>query len=469
MINTEAFNSFCRKYRLEIWIFAAAFLARLILFSLNYNAAGLDLIPTIHGDDGYYEISQGLLSGHGFTGSPLPPYDPTPLRPPLWPAIIAGIVFAFKSYWAVLVLELILGSLIPVLGLYIADKLLGNKPIAVATGMFLVIEPYGVLMSSLLYSETIFTFLFLAFFIFVIRYCEAQNIRNAVWMAMFLGLSILAKSTVQYLPFIVPFFMLYMARKNISGQVWKNVAAFILISLTLIGPWIYRNYREFGVVGMSAQPAFNLYVYLVPTVLSIDNKTNFATEIQSYVYDKGVDVNSINLSNSKYYSDEAMKVLRLHKTALAKSFGNSIVTFFTHEGMLTVLGHAEVRIVNALNKPALTILLDDPGRLASIISTYVRSPAILVLLGRLVWIFITIFFVAGIWLAWRGKKISLHGFVALLIVLYFALTTAINGLGVNARFRTPVNVFIFTFAVYGFTVLTRYMARKRALKTKNGP
>jgi hypothetical protein len=34
--------------------------------------------------------------------------------------------------------------------------------------------------------------------------------------------------------------------------------------------------------------------------------------------------------------------------------------------------------------------------------------------------------------------------------MYFAETTSINGLGVNARFRVPVEVFIFSFAVYGF-------------------
>jgi uncharacterized membrane protein (DUF485 family) len=42
---------------------------------------------------------------------------------------------------------------------------------------------------------------------------------------------------------------------------------------------------------------------------------------------------------------------------------------------------------------------------------------------------------------------------ALFLVAYFALTTSLNGLGVNARFRMPVNVFLLSFALSGFLVV----------------
>ena len=36
----------------------------------------------------------------------------------------------------------------------------------------------------------------------------------------------------------------------------------------------------------------------------------------------------------------------------------------------------------------------------------------------------------------------------------------INGLGVNARFRVPVNIFIFVFALSGLMLIREYLLRK---------
>jgi len=443
------FKNFYLKYRLEILVFLLALLARTVLFAVNYQESGFDLIGASHGDDGYYEISQGLLSGHGFTGSTEPPYVANPLRPPLWPALIAALVLIFKSYWAVVIFELIIGGLTAVVAMAIARGLFDRRPLALIVGLLVAFEPYGVYLSTNLYSETIFTFLFLLFFLFTIRYFKERNLRNAIWMAMFLGLSILAKATVQYLPFIVPLFILYLGRKDLPKDTRRNMTVFILICLSLIGPWLYRNYEEFGVWGMSAQPAFNLFVYLAPTVLSIDNETNFAIEIENFVYKKGIDVNSINLGNSDFYMDEALAVLKNHKMALVKSGGTTLVTFFTHDGLLSVLAHAGIVFKNDLSQPALHLLLSDPMKLLSVIWGYLDSPAVLILLARLFWIVTTVLFFFGVWKAWSKKEINLPAVTALLVVLYFALTTSVNGLGVNARFRTPVNTFIFIFAVYG--------------------
>src|SRR3989344_2607695 len=109
-----------KKHRIFILIFCFAFVVRILLFFINFTNTGYDLIGAIHGDDGYYEISQGLVNGHGFTGATVEPFDPNPLRPPVWPFIIAFLVMIFGSYWAVLIFEIIIGSLISVLGMLVA-------------------------------------------------------------------------------------------------------------------------------------------------------------------------------------------------------------------------------------------------------------------------------------------------------------------------------------------------------------
>ena len=88
---------------------------------------------------------------------------------------------------------------------------------------------------------------------------------------------------------------------------------------------------------MTVQPVFNLYVYLVPTVLSIDNHTNFAIELNNFIDKRGVSVLDINLANADRYKKEAVPIILDHKIALIKSVFITIITFFTHDGMLTIL------------------------------------------------------------------------------------------------------------------------------------
>lgn len=436
-----------QRNKILLILFFCALFVRLILFGINFNHNNSNLIDTIHGDDGYYEISQGLMNGNGFTGYTTPPFTPNPLRPPVWPFLIVFFAGTFGSYWAVFIFQILMGSFIPVLGFYVAKHLVGERH-ARWVGWLLVFDPYSVFLSFILYTETCFTFFFLLFLLFLFRYIKDQTIRNVIWAGVFLGLATLVKPTVQYFPIIIPLIVLYALRKNLTKSLWKHLAIFLGIFILLVAPWIYRNHREFGVWGMSAQPAFNLYVYLVPTVLSIDNHTSFSTELSDFVTKDGFDVNTINLSNSKLYANKAVAVLKDHKTALAKSVVITVFTFFTHDGMLTILQYSGITIENILHQPVFS-LAAHPVQLVKIISHYIVSPAILILIMRLFWILAAALFLIGSFFSLKDKDRRTLVIFPLLIVGYFALTTSINGLGVNARFRVPVNVFIFSYAVYG--------------------
>ncbi len=434
-----------KAHKFEVILFFCALFVRVVLFSINFSVNNHDLIPTIKGDDGYYELSQNINAGNGFTFDVAPPFRPNPLRPPLWPMFIATVSHIF-GYWGVLIFELILGSFIPVLGYFVARRLVGEKLSKWVAG-FLVFEPYSVLLSFILYTETSFTFFFLIFLIFLFRYIEKQTIRNAIWTGVFLGLACMIKPTVQFFPLLIPVALAILWRRNLTKPLLKHALLFVVSFFVIISPWLWRNHVEFGVWGISAQPAFNLYVYLVPTVLSIDNHTNFKTEYDSFVKKDNFDENNINLSNSPFYKAEAMKVIKEHKTALIKAALISGVTFFTHDGMLTVLQYSGITTPNVLTKPVIT-LLKEPLELFKVIGKYVQSSAVLILMMRLVWILVTILFLVGVFLMFKREGLRAFVLAAFLMILYFAATTCINGLGVNARFRIPINVFILSFAIY---------------------
>ena len=455
-------QSFLKKHKVVIAIFLIAFIAHSALFFINFSNNNYDLIPTIKGDDGYFELSKSLVDGNGFTWDVEPPFNPNPLRPPIYPFFIAGILLLFRSYWAVLLAQLLISSLIPVLGMKIVNKVIPSNKISISVGVLLALEPFSALLGTIFYTETLFIFLFFVFLLFFFNYFKDPSYRNIVWSALFLGLATLTKPTVQYLPVIIPFFILWHFRKSISKRVIMQIIVFLLLFILTISSWLYRNYKEFGVVGISAQPAFNLQVYLVPTVLSIDNKTSFSIELNKLRED-GLDENDITLATSNYYTKQALSVIKEHKVALLKSVSNTALAFFTHDGMLTVLGYAGYRPSTNIDKPALSILFNSPKQFWSLFNETISSPMVLILIGRMIWVIMTLAFIYGTIRLFLERRFNTILVFVLFLIAYFAGTTAINGLGVNARFRMPVNLFILMVAIYGIFDIQKKMKALKAL------
>lgn len=460
------------RYKIEIIIFLIALVARLALFGAVFAHNDANLLDTIHGDDGYYELSQGILNGHGMTWEVAPPFDPNPLRPPVWPYLIAFFAGVFGTYWAVFIFEVILGALIPVLAYRLAGMIFGRRIGKWVAGIMCV-EPYLMLFSIILYTETSFMFFFLISLIFLFRYIEKPTMRGALFFGLTLGLATMVKPTVEYAPILVPIALAVMWRARFKGEEGrrflkgfaKQSAVFLCAFLVVIAPWLYRNHEAFGVWGMSAQPAFNLYVYLVPTVLAIDNGTSFKTEYDAFVEKDGFDPNTITLANGNIYKSKALDIIREHKVALIKSGFITLVTFFTHDGMLTVLGYSGVSIPNVVSKPVIQ-LLAHPVELVKTMWAYAMSPAVVIILMRLFWVVATLFFVFGAYRYIRREGAKPAAVMALLIILYFAATTAINGFGVNARFRMPVDALILGFALFGLFSLKRDNTRTEILAAR---
>ena len=369
------FKEFFQKHKIGVTIFVFAVAVRLVLFAVNFHATDNDFIGTIHGGDGYYEISKNLIDGNGYSFDQGPIFTPEPLRPPLWIFTMAFIAKVFGSYVPVFIFEIILGSLIPVLGMYLARRVI-SPSLATIVGLLLALEPNGVLLSFLNVSEIPFTFLFLVFVVFLFRYVENQTTRNIVWAGLFLGLAILVKPTVQFLLVIIPVVLLIFFRRTKFPNTFqaKHLVYFITVCVLVFSHWVYRNYQDFGAFGLSAQPAYNLYAVLVPTVLSIDNGTNYKDEFKQIDSIINAGGGGITLTNSGFYIKQALGIFAEHKMAFLQSLGISMVTFFTHDGMLTVLDSSKIAIPNFLEKPALVLLFTDPQTLVRHIISYAGSP-----------------------------------------------------------------------------------------------
>ena len=151
-------------------ILALSLVARFLYLGLSIHANGGDLLQTISGADGYYAVSQNLIEGNGLSSDAAAPYAPYSFRPPLYHFFIAGSYFLFGGYRGVIILQVIIGSLLPVLGYFLASYLTENRKVWSVVGVLLAIEPSSILYSTFFYSETLFMFWFLLALLFLFAY-----------------------------------------------------------------------------------------------------------------------------------------------------------------------------------------------------------------------------------------------------------------------------------------------------------
>ncbi len=437
---------FLKTYRLELLIFVLALVVRVLLFGMSYHAAGNNLENTISGADGYFTISENLLAGNGYSSDGGPPFIPNSIRPPVQPYFLAGMHTLFGGYGGPLALQILMGSLIPLLGVRLARYLTRSNRVSLAVGFILALEPLSALFSFIFYAETICTFLLLLSILCLFAYFEEHRLSLLVLSAAAIGLATLAKPTVEYLPALFMLAVAWHFRTSLRREL-PRIALYLGVFLLVLSPWLLRNYSEFGVISVSPQLGEQLYAVMVPSVLSINNGTTFAHEFEANLAAGAVDPNRSDIAKGSEYLHKAVPILLSHPKALTIVLANTALNFYIHDGVFEVLKHVGAKPAVMLGKPALFLLLSDPGKLIAYTRDVMFQPTIFILFARVFWIVITVLFFTGTVLYVRRER-DVRGVLAIGIVLYFMLTTLIIGLSVTGRYRIPVQALIITFAAY---------------------
>jgi len=446
--------SFIKKYKIEILIVVIAIVARVFLFSVDLGANNGDFEKTIYGSDWYFEVSQNLYNGNGFS---IDGESPSPIHVPLYPYFLTLSLMLFGNYIFAVVIQILIGALIPLLALKLSYKLIPSRKISLFVAFFIALEPNFVFFSFIFFTETLFIFLFLLAALVFIRYLEKGNLIDLTAFTVLLGVSSLVKTVVQFYPlFLIPVIWWFL-RKKVS---WKMLLVHILIFVSLfvavLSPWLYRNHKEFGAPGMTIMPSLNLYVTLAPSVLAVEKGISFNDARVEFINDRNIDVSKLTVATAPEFNKEAFDVLKAYPLALVKVSLINVFTFFTHDGMLSVLQYAGFTPTETLSRPAITLLLESPKEFLGVVWTHSKSPFVLVLIMRLFWLIVTLMFLWGVYELLRKKKMTAPIVFALVTVLYFAATTPSNGLTVNSRFRMPVNPIILTIAAYPLLRLNKF-------------
>lgn len=441
------------KNKRVLLIFFLAVAVRIFLFVLSFHANHWDLTATISGADGYFEISRNLSLGNGFSTGSEAPFIPNVIRPPLYPFFIAGILYLFRTYWAVATVQIMISALIPVLGFGLAQKIFKSNKISFLTALFLAIEPHGIELSYVFMTETLFIFLLFVCLYYLFKYFDNYDSKDIILSSLFLGLATLTRPIVQYLPFFVGFLILWTLRKNIKTAL-SHAALLAVVFMLVLSPWLYRNYKLYGTLGLTTQAVYNFYTYLAPSVLAIRHDSPFPIERRGLLGTDYDDNKSITFSNSNYFFKKGWNVVKKYPGDLLKSLAITEFTFFTHDNGVPVLfGYAGLSNNYHFPRPPIQTFFESPGRFFAYAKQILIAKAIplsILLVVRFLWLILTLLFFGGVIRLYRHgrEKITNQQIISIFLVFYFALVSAINGLGINARFRLPVEIFIFAFALY---------------------
>ncbi len=435
--------------RAVFFIFGIALVIRLIVLIISAHSLGLQ-----H-EDGYYEIADNLVRGNGYSYASEAPFFLDTYRSPGLPLLLAPFMMLPNGAWLFVVLQIIVGSTLPVLTRRIL--LNGGVPEKISTivGFLFAFEPGGILLSVKILTETFFTFALLLFFLLIqkiismVRSGETHALTRAAALAgLMLGCTAVFRPTTFYMPILIlPFFL---ARSFRNKRALIAAATGIAVFLLCVIPWSLRNMRVYGVGSFSSIKEAALYIELAPSVLAVQNHIDEKTATLDFYHAHGLSAQpSISTADAKQFRNDAIAAIRPYPYALFKVFLVNSATFATHDGMIDLGSIVGLHVEKSVSSEIRTALTDPTMSSAfHAFSLFAKSPLLwIVVLLRIIWFALAALCIWGILYRCIKKTFDPLAVCCILLIGYFALTTLSDGLAVNARFRFPINSIIALFAI----------------------
>ena len=180
-----------------------------------------------------------------------------------------------------------------------------------------------------------------------------------------------------------------------------------------------------------------MFAALAPSVLAVHFKESLSDAQERFFLSVGIsEYPDVKLHQTSFFDQHAMNILTMYPKDFATVAATSIVTFFTHDGVLELLGSMGFQ----------TSYTDLTQRISHVVSSkqwgaftpLLFSPLPFIAVVRIFWFATTmLFFWIIIRSLWQGNRSPLLLFYTIVIV-FFCITTIANGFAVNARFRFPV-------------------------------
>ncbi len=188
----------------------------------------------------YHQIAINLLEHGTFSASQAVPLDPNIHRVPLYPLYISAFYAVFGTHpYIPIMFQLLIGSITPVT-IYLIMKRYTTRGVALFAGGLMAIDYISIYYCSLLYSETIFTLIFLMHIYFLLNFFRTHQTKDLIYSGVLLGISSLCRViAVYFFICLIAVFALHYKKQIRRGMLSYSILtlAFVLVLL----PWMLRN------------------------------------------------------------------------------------------------------------------------------------------------------------------------------------------------------------------------------------
>ncbi|MCM8792328.1 MAG: glycosyltransferase family 39 protein [Candidatus Omnitrophica bacterium] len=294
------------------WIYKIFFLGFIVRFIVSY-------FFTHPFETDYFIIAENLIKKGIYS---LDGINPTSFRTPVYPLILATVTFFFgKEKLAFIILSALIGATNTLLCGYLAKKLFDQKTAALSSLIYISL-PYLAQKEATTEGGFVSLFLMLAT-IFFLKCRFKKSYLYIITSALFLSFTYLVRPETCALTLFISIciFIDGVLKKKQTKLILKEGLLFIIVFITAILPWGWRNYSTFRhfyiaqtnfwynfYIGNHPQ-TFNVYPYL-----SLDN---FNTK----------ENNELNILGDEFERERCAKkffLIQLKKMGFAGFFKNSL-------------------------------------------------------------------------------------------------------------------------------------------------
>jgi 4-amino-4-deoxy-L-arabinose transferase-like glycosyltransferase len=396
---------------LLVAILGVAGLLRLGVLLVRTSQTARFLTPDGHG---YLTLSKDL---HAFTSSSDPNFGLALLRTPVYPLYLTATESITDSHiLGPMILQVVVGVGVVYLT-YRLGFVLFDRPAALCAAAVLAVDPLSIVYSSLVLTETLFTFLLVASVLLLWRPVDNRWTRGLA-AGVVLGLATLTRPVSVYLSVALAIGYLVLERRHLKNA--AVVALSFLIGFgVLTGAWVIRNDVMGGVATISTAQGYNV-LYLGAAGALAESKGVPLVEAQKELTEQvqaELPPHATPGQIDKAEQSLGERVIRDHVTGFAKE---------------TVKGGGR--------------LLLGPGSDEFGPATGGHATQLLKAYGILYLVALYVLVVVGLWSAWRSRRLR-NCVLPLIASVYLVLIS--SGLGAYSRYRVPIMPFLALLAGVG--------------------
>lgn len=224
-----------------LWIAIAVGLFLRLAILWQTPALGTEIVD----EQQYSQLGDSILAGDGLAWAP---GQPTSIRPPLYPALLATIwsVAGPRNLQVVRVFQILL-ALATMAVVYLLGARIYNQRTGRYAAAAVWLYPSLAFFNFLILTETLFTFLLLTFVLLTVMLVQAPRAWVALLCGISLGFAALTRSVLWPVPLVLCPLLAALVRAPIARRV---VLPLIVLAgyAIVVAPWAIRNTRLQGVV-----------------------------------------------------------------------------------------------------------------------------------------------------------------------------------------------------------------------------